>query len=242
MSKNALVIGSNGGIGSVLVHKLIDAHSYDSVYTVSRNDMEASHIKQVHTSFDTCDANAVGEFVDEMKRKGITFSYVVCTTGILHQSGEMSLKPEKRLEDMRAEQFHEYFKVNSVLPALWLQKLVKVVDKQLATIVFFSARVGSISDNSLGGWYGYRASKAALNMLVKTAAIEYKRRVPNTILVCYHPGTVDTGLSKPFQANVKPGKLFTADFTCESLLKVTANLDPEQSPYYLDWAGQTIPW
>jgi hypothetical protein len=79
-------------------------------------------------------------------------------------------------------------------------------------------------------------------MIVKTAAVEYKRRSPNTILVCYHPGTVDTELSKPFQANVKPGKLFTPEFTAQQLIKHTDALSPEQSPYYLDWDGKHINW
>jgi NAD(P)-dependent dehydrogenase (short-subunit alcohol dehydrogenase family) len=126
------------------------------------------------------------------------------------------------------------------VPALWLKYLVKVMAKDKASIVFFSARVGSISENGLGGWYGYRASKAALNMFVKTASVEYKRRSPNTTLACYHPGTVDTNLSKPFQANVKQGKLFTVDFTVSKLLHHMEGFDAEQSPYYIDWEGKTI--
>jgi NAD(P)-dependent dehydrogenase (short-subunit alcohol dehydrogenase family) len=242
MNKNALVVGASGGIATKLVEMLIDSGNYTTVYTVSRSELQTLHPQQQHEAFDTADENAVSEYLTKLRQAGVSLDYVVCATGVLHTSGQMTLKPEKRLEDMNTQQFAEYFRVNSVLPAIWLQKLVKAISKAGATIVFFSARVGSISDNSLGGWYGYRASKAALNMLVKTAAIEYKRRMPNTVLVCYHPGTVDTSLSKPFQANVKPGKLFTTEFTCESLLSVTSNLSAEQSPYYLDWAGQKIPW
>jgi len=242
MSKNALVIGAGGGIASALIQKLVDSEHYQRIYTVSRGQVSKPHALQQHQAFDTADADAVVNYIKGLKADGVSLDYVVCATGILHQSGDMQLKPEKRLEDMNTTQFAEYFRVNTVLPAIWLQQLVKVVSKDSATIVFFSARVGSISDNALGGWYGYRASKAALNMLVKTAAIEYKRRSANTILVCYHPGTVDTELSKPFQANVKPEKLFTAEFTSESLLKVTSNLNPENSPYYLDWKGEQIPW
>ncbi|GBL06019.1 SDR family NAD(P)-dependent oxidoreductase [Glaciecola sp. KUL10] len=242
MNKNALVIGASGGIAKVLIEKLVNTGEYETVYTVSRSAPDSILQGQQHESFDTVSEADVDDYVSKLKRSGVTLDYVVCATGILHTSGEMTLKPEKRLEDMNEEQFAEYFRVNTVLPAIWLKKLVKVVNKSGATIIFFSARVGSITDNSLGGWYGYRASKAALNMLVKTAAIEYRRRLPNTVLVCYHPGTVNTSLSKPFQTNVKQGKLFSPDFTCESLLKISSGLPVEQSPYYLDWAGEKIPW
>lgn len=242
MSKNALVIGASGGIASTLVENLCTSGKYQTVYTVSRTEYLSPFEGQQHNSFDTANEGEVNAYIASLKKEGVELDYIVCATGILHTSGPMSLKPEKRLEDMNPKQFEEYFRINTILPAIWLQKLVKVLNKSGSTLVFFSARVGSISDNSLGGWYGYRASKAALNMVIKTAAIEYKRRAPNAILVCYHPGTVDTSLSKPFQANVKPGKLFTPAFTVESMLKVTSGLESEKSPYYLDWAGETIPW
>ena len=108
--------------------------------------------------------------------------------------------------------------------------------------MFFSARVGSISDNSLGGWYGYRASKSALNMLIKCAQIECQRRAKNITLISYHPGTVETELSKPFQSKVPTGKLFSTDFTATQLLQIIPNLTPENGPHYIDWQGNVIPW
>ena len=252
-AKCALVIGVNGGIGREVVKQLNAQGNFHTIYTLSRSALDkattqnAGNTQIVHQAMDTSNEHAVKQFVQELKAGGVKFSLVVCTTGILHQQAEVdgktiSLKPEKRLEDMREEQLAEYFRINSILPAIWLQNLVNIVDRKSARIVFFSARVGSISENALGGWYGYRASKAALNMLIKTAAIEYKRRVPNTSLFCYHPGTVDTNLSKPFQANVKPDKLFTPEFTVSQLLKICGNLDSENSPFYLDWKGETIAW
>lgn len=253
--KYALIIGANGGIGREVVKQLSDQHLFTTIFTLSRSAAgydaadEQGGPQLVHKIMDTADEVAVKNFVNELKSEGIKLSLVICTTGILHQEtvqdnalGSVSLKPEKRLEDIHEKQLTEYFRINSILPAIWLQNLVKVVDKQSAKIVFFSARVGSISENALGGWYGYRASKAALNMLVKTAAIEYKRRAPNTSLLCYHPGTVDTGLSKPFQANVKPGKLFTPEFTVTQLLNICTTLDADNSPFYLDWQGEKIAW
>jgi len=106
-----------------------------------------------------------------------------------------------------------------------------------AVFAALSARVGSISDNRLGGWYAYRASKAALNMVLKTLAIEIGRRFKNQIIVGLHPGTVDTDLSKPFQGNVPEGKLFTAEFSAEKLLDVVDGLSAEDSGNLFDWAG-----
>jgi NAD(P)-dependent dehydrogenase (short-subunit alcohol dehydrogenase family) len=247
MTKNALVIGANGGIGNEVVKQMLESEQFERVYTVARGELKGESAVSpsvVHRVMDTADEASVKAFIDQLKAEKTQLSTIICTTGILHQQGEgeTTLKPEKRLEDMNTPQLAEYFRINSILPAIWLQNLVKVVNKEKAEIVFLSARVGSISDNSLGGWYGYRASKSALNMLLKTASIEYKRRAANTSLMCYHPGTVDTGLSKPFQANVKPGKLFTPEFTVSQLLSIVSSLDAENSPYYLDWDGQTIPW
>jgi NAD(P)-dependent dehydrogenase (short-subunit alcohol dehydrogenase family) len=247
---NALVIGANSGIGRELISQLLNSGDYQTLYSVSRSAFPSelssqAETRHIHEVMDTADERQIKSYIENLKSEKISLDTVVCTTGILHQNGEndkTELKPEKRLEDMHSAQLAEYFRVNSILPALWLQGLVKVVNKKKATIVFFSARVCSISENGLGGWYGYRASKAALNMLLKTASIEYKRRMPNTSLMSYHPGTVDTGLSKPFQANVKPGKLFTPEFTVQQLLSIISKLDPENSPFYLDWQGETIAW
>ncbi|TDF36659.1 SDR family NAD(P)-dependent oxidoreductase [Alteromonadaceae bacterium M269] len=238
----ALVIGANGGIGQEVVKQLCASQSYERVYSVARTQSTVVLNSQCHTALNTADESAVEAFVDELKSQSLTFSTVICCSGILHRSSEPSLNPEKRLEDINTTQLSEYFMINSILPAIWLRNLPQVIDKSGATITLLSARVGSISDNELGGWYGYRASKAALNMLVKTAAVEYKRRLPNTTLICYHPGTVDTALSKPFQANVKPEKLFTTEFTVNRLLNLISSVDKETSPHYLDWDGKPISW
>ena len=240
MSNNVLVIGTGGGIGQALVKQLCNGDASRQVFTVSRSQAVTSFENQHHFVFDSTNEASIKTFVQDMQVKKISFTDVVCTTGVLHVSGDKTLKPEKRLEDIDPEQLAEYFRVNTVVPAMWLKYLIKVVAKERANIVFFSARVGSISENGLGGWYGYRASKAALNMIVKTASIEYKRRVPNVTLACYHPGTVDTGLSKPFQSNVKPGKLFTPEFTASQLLSHMQGFDPQYSPYYIDWDGKSI--
>ncbi|MEM9137970.1 MAG: SDR family NAD(P)-dependent oxidoreductase, partial [Cyanobacteria bacterium P01_F01_bin.42] len=119
-----------------------------------------------------------------------------------------------------------------------LQPLLK--HKSRNVLAFVSAKVGSIEDNQLGGWYGYRASKAALNMLIKTTSIEYSRRSPQTLVLSLHPGTTDTDLSKPFQRNVPPGKLFPVERTVRQLVDVINGA--EQSGQFFSWDGSIIPW
>ena len=130
-----------------------------------------------------------------------------------------------------------------MVPALWLKLLHKVLKgKQPAVVAALSARVGSIGDNRLGGWYAYRSSKSALNMLLQNIAIEYARRVKNVKLISFHPGTTDTALSKPFQGTVPEGKLFTPEFVAERLTGImdAAVVDGQLS--YLDWDNKVIPW
>ena len=158
--------------------------------------------------------------------------------GILHDEG---LTPEKSLRDLSAEKFQRIFEVNTVTPALIAKHfLPKLNREQTSIFAALSARVGSISDNQLGGWYAYRASKAALNMIIKNAAIEIGRRNKQAIIVGLHPGTVDSNLSKPFQGNVADGKLFTPEYSAEKLLDVLENLSPEQTGKCFAWDGQEI--
>lgn len=239
---NVLVIGANGGIGREAVKQLCAMPDVSKVYTNARTPLEYTHEKISHSAFDTADETDIRSYVHQLKKDKVEVSLVLCCSGVLHQKSPIPLKPEKRLEDIHSEQLMEYFRVNSIKPALWLKHLPHIMSLKASKIVVLSARVGSISDNLLGGWYGYRASKAALNMVVKTAAVEYKRRLPNTSLICYHPGTVDTALSKPFQANVTPGKLFSAEFSVSQLLQLVSGLDNDISPHYIDWEGKVINW
>ncbi len=163
--------------------------------------------------------------------------------GTLHNKTHM---PEKKLEELNADYFNELFNSNTLTPLLCLQSILPLLThKTQCTITALSARVGSINDNKLGGWYTYRASKAALNMLFKTAAVELARRAKNTKLVLFHPGTTDTALSKPFQKNVPADKLFSAEFVAKQLFTLTFNnphLKLNGEPAYLDWQGEAIPW
>ena len=241
--KRALIIGSSGGIGKSLVKALLADQSIDIIHTVSRSKDASTDLRLNHHQINSVNESEVNKLTEELRTEG-DFCLIVCCIGTLH-GGETdkSFRPEKRLEDLNPESMLRYFQVNTIAPMNWLKKIVNLAPKhQSCTAVFITARVASIEDNHLGGWYGYRSSKAALNMLIKTAQIELARRSPNTILVSYHPGTVDTDLSKPFQKNVAKGKLFTSEFAVEKLLETLPFLTQKDAPHYVDWQGKPIPW
>jgi NAD(P)-dependent dehydrogenase (short-subunit alcohol dehydrogenase family) len=161
-------------------------------------------------------------------------------TGLLHD-GE--LQPEKSLSSINMESMLESFRINTVGPVLLAKHFLPLMRRDARTLfAALSARVGSISDNRLGGWASYRASKAALNMLLRTAAIEHKRRRPESIIAALHPGTVDTPLSSPFQRRVPEGRLFTPTYSVERLLEVLNSLEPPDSGGFFAWDGQPIPF
>ena len=241
----ALVLGASGGLGSAMVSEFLNDPEIDKVFAVSskknpvgsnegQNQSKLVWLQAEYSETQMADA------VSQLMAHAGTFSRVCVCHGLLHSD---KLWPEKRLEDITSEALQEIFHSNTVVPALWLKLLFKILKGQTPCIVAtMSARVGSLSDNNLGGWYAYRASKAALNMVLKTASIEYARRAKNVKLIAFHPGTTDTALSKPFQSTVPTGKLFTTEFVAEQLAMImdSAQLDGELS--YLDWDGRTIAW
>ena len=229
-----LIIGASSAIAGAMIERYLKADNVE-VITCSRGPAihnGATHIQTEYTETAIVDALKCLE-LNNLKR-------VYICNGTLHDE---KTRPEKRIEDFNAEDLMKILGVNTLIPMLWLKALTKVVRfNQECVITVFSARVGSINDNGLGGWYSYRASKAALNMLLKTAAIELARRQKKVKLLAFHPGTTDTPLSKPFQANVPEGKLFTPDFVAERLIELTGNLEFDQKLSYLDWQGKPIPW
>ncbi|MDN3652222.1 SDR family NAD(P)-dependent oxidoreductase [Thalassotalea ponticola] len=163
---------------------------------------------------------------------------VIIFNGVLHNP---LISPEKRLEDVSAHALSQLYQSNTIVPFLFVKQVALYLSHQCrCQLIVFSARVGSINDNKLGGWYGYRSSKAALNMLLQTAAIELRRRAKQCMIVAFHPGTTDTPLSRPFQANVKPQQLFSPDFVAIACLNVTANLVCDGHLHYVDWQGKPI--
>jgi len=231
---NALIIGSSGALAQAFARVLIASHQYHQIHVVGRTSPEQQVTGVVYHQLDNLDEQQVQDWCKGHKN----FSLVICATGVLHDD---VCVPEKKLEQISIPQLQHYFKVNTLLPSLWIKHAVALFAHDgPAHLVCLSARVGSITDNHLGGWYGYRASKAALNMLLRSAQVEYHRRMPNVCLVAYHPGTVDSPLSQPYQANVK--RLLDADFSAQSLLKQLPELEPGCGCYFRDWLGQDIDW
>ncbi len=221
--KRALLIGSNGTIGRAL------ARLMEERYQLTQLNQEVTDYSQ--GSLETI-ANA-------LKADG-GLDIVVCCIGTLHNS---TVSPEKRLRALDADKLAEYFRINAILPAMCLRAFTPVLKKDVdAKFSVLSAMVGSIGDNQLGGWYGYRSSKAALNMLIKTASIEVARTHKRAALAVIHPGTTIGPLSKPFSSGVSEDKYYTAEQTAERVLAVTENLDATKSGAFLNWDGTTLPW
>ena len=246
-NKHGLVLGASGGLAQAVIARLLSDTHIDKVVAVSSKPLpdflkDQQSLLWIQTDYQE---PSMAQVVEQLQPFAGRFSRVCICHGLLHTE---SLWPEKRLEDISADGLHEIFQANAVVPSLWLKLLHRVLKGKEPTVVaIFSARVGSIGDNRLGGWYAYRSSKAALNMLLQNMAIEYARRVKNVKLIAFHPGTTDTALSKPFQATVPEGKLFTPDFVAERLLGImnsTATnaemMDGQLA--YLDWDNKQIPW
>jgi NAD(P)-dependent dehydrogenase (short-subunit alcohol dehydrogenase family) len=236
----ALVTGASGGIGGAVIDALLASDRPDRVIGVSRYTTHREDDRFSSLVLDiTTDAG-----LEELARKleDQALHLVFNAIGMLHDASS-GIAPEKKLDDLDVEAMTRLFHVNATTPALLLKALQGNL-KGGHTLIFcsLSARVGSIGDNPLGGWYAYRASKAAHNMLIRTAAIEVRRLNPNATLLSLHPGTTDTPLSLPFQSRVPEGKLFTPAFVAQRLLQVLDHHGPEDSGSFLDWDDASIPW
>ena len=207
----AAIIGSSGGIGAALCHYLQDHPAVESVVACSRRHDEQSNQKVVNVRLDLEDEGTVAEAAKVIASTYPDLDLVIIATGILHHID--GLRPEKTWRTLDARNLERVFRINTIGPALIAKHFLPLLARNRKSVfAALSARVGSISDNQIGGWHAYRASKAALNMLIKNFAIELKRQNPQAIAVSLHPGTTDTALSKPFQANVAEGKAVFAGF------------------------------
>jgi NAD(P)-dependent dehydrogenase (short-subunit alcohol dehydrogenase family) len=228
----ALVIGAGGGLGAALVQQL-PTDGQHVVLALGRNTQPAIDYT------DEASLQTAAEWVAEQcAAQQADLRLLVVASGFLH--GEQG-QPERSWSHLDADYLAHVFRINTIGPALVMKYFLPLLPKQGRCVAgFVSAKVGSIGDNALGGWYGYRASKAALNQLVKTASIELSRRNSNAICVALHPGTVDTALSQPF---AKTGlKVRPAVEAADDLLAVLAGLTPAQTGGLVDYRGQMLPW
>lgn len=242
-SSQTLIIGSSSGIAKALVSALVK-NDCNQVITISRNtasdeSLISSHLK--HFKIKDYSEDSINNVLDSVF--GFTtrhFDRVIICNGLLHND---SIKPEKKIADFSEKAFNQIIKVNVITPMLWIKKLLPYLKgKNTTRVVVLSARVGSITDNRLGGWCSYRSSKAALNMILKTIAIEFSVKAKNIKMIAFHPGTTDTSLSKPFQKNVPKGKLFSPTFVAERLLTVSQKLPIDGKLSFVDWNGESIDW
>lgn len=244
----ALVVGANRGIGLGFVQYLLQNDRVGQIYATYRETVSpdlAALVTQYPDrltllAMDITHEAQVVQAIEQIQQHSRQLHLVLYCVGILHQG---SLQPEKSLQQIHSDQLLQYFQINSIgaiLLAKHILPLLKHDDRSVFASI--SAKVGSIGDNQLGGWYGYRASKAALNMLMRTAAIEYSRKSPKTLVVMLHPGTTDTQLSKPFQRNVPPEKLFSIERTVSQLWTVIEGLQPDDSGKFFSWDGSQLPW
>ena len=246
---NALIVGASRGIGLGFVQSILHNENIVKIFATYRYRESASELltladkyqgRLICLSLDITDESQIAQAVQQMGAAVNKLHLVINCVGVLHQG---SLQPEKSLSQIDADHLLYYFRVNSigaVLLAKHLLPLFRHSDRSIFASI--SAKIGSIGDNRLGGWYGYRASKAALNMLMRTVAIEYGRKCPQAIVVMLHPGTTNTRLSKPFQKNVPPEKLFSIERTVSQLLAVLEKLDADDSGQFLSWDGRRLPW
>ena len=225
---NVAIIGASGAIGGACARRLAECYPAARVHAFARN-------AELH--IDYSDEASIASAAEFAAQTG-PLDLVLVATGVLHSANTL---PEKSLRDLSADKFTHIFAANTITPALIAKHFLPRLNRErTAVFAAISARVGSISDNQLGGWYAYRASKAALNMVIKNAAIEMSRRNKKAIVVGLHPGTVDSSLSKPFQTNVAAGKLFTPEYSAQKLIQVLENLTPEHSGCCLAWDGEII--
>ncbi len=219
--ERALIIGASGGIGRALDTEL------------TTRGAEVVALSRSATGFDVTDPASVGAAMNAIDG---TFDRIVVATGILAPDGA---SPEKTLEAIDAAHMAHVFAVNAIGPAVILSQLPRLVPRDRRCVVgVLTARVGSIGDNKMGGWYSYRASKAAANQITRTAAIELARKRKRSIVVALHPGTVAT----PFTENYPAHKKVAASEAAQHLIGVMDGLSPEHSGQFFDWRGDRVEW
>jgi NAD(P)-dependent dehydrogenase (short-subunit alcohol dehydrogenase family) len=235
--RTACVFGASGGIGRALAEGLA-ATGCETIFAGSRSGAGPQGAAFHGFSFDLANEASIAAAAAMMR--AAPPEWVIVATGVLTLADGTG--PERSYKRLEAETMAQVFAANTIGPALIARHMLPLMPRGSAfTFAALSARVGSISDNRLGGWHSYRASKAALNMLLKNFALEMARTHPDSVIVGLHPGTVDSALSAPFQSGLAEGQLTAPDMAAANLLGVLARLTPAQSGRVFDFRGQEVP-
>ncbi|WP_061018066.1 SDR family oxidoreductase [Vibrio splendidus] len=237
-----LVVGGSGGIGfAVVKHLLSELSRFDflDVHVDATYYSQQPELENRRLSWHKVDATDEAD-IKRLSSEFEQLDWLINCVGMLHTP---DLGPEKNLSSIDPEFFLKNISVNT-LPSLLLAKhftpILKASDNPKFAVV--SAKVGSISDNRLGGWYSYRSSKAALNMFIKTMSIEWQRTIKKGTVLALHPGTTDTALSKPFQTNVPEGKLFESSYVAHQLVDIIRTARPDNSGHFYAYDGEQLSW
>ena len=233
---DVVIVGSSGGIGKALIEHLLNNDAVASIQGFCRSSCPIEHEKLTNHHIDVVDESSIIDAKSHLK----PFDLLIIATGMLHQE---NVKPEKRVQDLNSDTLQAYFAINTIGPMLVAKHFHDhMKHENKSVIAFLSAKVGSIEDNALGGWYGYRSSKAALNMSMHNLSIEVQRFHPNSIVVGLHPGTVATNLSEPFSKNLDHSHIFSTDDAAEKLLTVINGLDQQHSGSVISHDGSVLPF
>lgn len=244
---NSLILGAGHGIGLALVEQIC-LQTKGHVFCTYHNESKALELFTLQNRFhnritikrlDPLNENALSLFINEIKNNANNLELVINSIGLLH---DQQIKPEKGLRDISYESLERVFKINSFITPMLAKYIAPIIPKkEESAFVTISAKVGSIEDNRIGGWYAYRASKSALNMFLKNIAIEWTRKKLLSCVLAIHPGTTKTELSAPYIKNT-PYKLHSPTETAVNILKVIEKSTYKNSGSFLSWDGTTIPW
>ncbi|ABS06608.1 SDR family oxidoreductase [Shewanella baltica] len=232
-----LIVGGSGGIGQAMVKQVQETYPDATVHATYRHHLPQD--RQNNIQWHALDVTNEAE-IKQLSEQLTELDWLINCVGILHTQDK---GPEKSLQSLDIAFFQHNLTLNT-LPSVMLAKHFCHALKQSdsARFAVISAKVGSITDNRLGGWYSYRASKAALNMFLKTLSIEWQRTMKHCVVLSLHPGTTDTPLSQPFQQSVPKGKLFTPEYVANCLLPIIANATPVQTGCFFAYDGTELPW
>ena len=237
---NTVILG-NGAIGQALAHAIGQYPGSRGLALLGRSGIAGLEGKGiVQLPVDATQPHSITAAAQEIHSSLGNVHLLINTVGVLHREGQ---QPEKRLRDLQPDNLLYSCQVNGLFVALVADAFAPLLrHDQPSLLASLSARVGSIADNDLGGWYSYRASKATHNMLLRTVSREWRVSHRNTAVVALHPGTVESRLSQPFIGKNYRNRVLTPQECADALLAVMADLTPDDTGRFLDWRGDTIPW